>query len=64
MTAMGISRDVVSKVLNHAERGVTALYDRHSYDKEKRRALHAWGRKLESIVSDKRKAKVVALGRK
>jgi integrase len=32
MTNMGIPRLVVSKVLNHAESGVTALYDRHSYD--------------------------------
>lgn len=51
MTSMGISRLVVSKILNHAEQGVTAVYDRHSYDSEKKTALEAWGRKLESIVS-------------
>jgi hypothetical protein len=39
MTGMGISRLVVSKILNHVERGVTAVYDRHSYDKEKRQTL-------------------------
>jgi integrase len=42
MTGMGISRLVVSKILNHVERGVTAVYDRHSYDLEKRQALEAW----------------------
>ena len=50
MTGMGISRLVVSKILNHVERGITAVYDRHSYDKEKRQALEAWGLKLKTIV--------------
>ena len=51
MTAMGIPRLVVSKILNHADRGVTGVYDRHSYDQEKRHALGAWGQRLEEIVS-------------
>ena len=51
MTSMGVSRLVVSKILNHAERGVTAVYDRHSYDKEKREALQLWGEKVESVVT-------------
>jgi integrase len=50
MTSIGISRLVVSKVLNHAEAGVTAVYDRHSYDFEKRAALDAWGKRLEEIT--------------
>jgi hypothetical protein len=50
MTGMGISRLVVSKILNHVERGITAVYDRHSYDKEKRQALESWGRKLREII--------------
>ena len=51
MTGMGISRLTVKKILNHAERDVTAIYDRHSYDPEKRAALEAWGRRLEQIVN-------------
>ncbi len=47
MTGMGVSRLVVSKILNHVESGITAVYDRHSYDAEKRQALEAWGRQLE-----------------
>ena len=50
MTGMGIPRLVVSKILNHVERGVTAVYDRHSYDQEKRQALEAWGRKLQALL--------------
>ncbi len=62
MTGMGIPRLVVSKILNHVERGVTAVYDRHSYDREKRQALEAWGRKLQSIVEGKEaEAKVLSL---
>jgi hypothetical protein len=51
MTGMGISRLVVGKILNHVEPGVTAVYDRHSYDREKREALGAWGERLEKIVA-------------
>jgi hypothetical protein len=55
---------VIGRVLNHAERDVTAVYDRHSYDAEKRTALEAWGRKLESIVSgEEAAAKVVPFSR-
>lgn len=50
MTSMGISRLVVSKILNHAESGVTAVYDRHSYDREKKEALDLWGQRVEQIT--------------
>jgi integrase len=54
MASMGISRLVISKVLNHAEQGVTAVYDRHTYDREKRQALDAWSTQLEAIVAGQR----------
>lgn len=50
MTGMGIPRLVVSKILNHVERGVIRVYDRHTYDNEKQRALEKWSRKLKSII--------------
>jgi len=52
MTEMGIPRLTVSKILNHVEPGVTAVYNRHSYDREKRDALEAWHRRLLVITSD------------
>ena len=62
MTSLGISRLTVSKILNHAESGVTAVYDRHSYDPEKRIALETWGRKLQEIISgEPASSKVVEL---
>jgi integrase len=54
MTGSGTSRLVVSKVLNHVESGVTAVYDRHSYDAEKRTALEARDRALATILEGKK----------
>lgn len=51
MTSMGVPRLVVSKILNHVESGVTAIYDRHSYDAEKREALGKWGDRLNEILA-------------
>jgi hypothetical protein len=39
---MGIPRLVIGKILNQVEQGITKVYDRHSYDKEKQEALNAW----------------------
>ena len=50
MTGLGIPRLVVSKILNHVETGITAVYDRHGYDNEKRGALELWGKRLETII--------------
>ena len=47
---LGVDRIVISKLLNHAEGGVTGLYDRHSRDPEKRMALDLWGQRLQVIV--------------
>ncbi len=56
MAALGINRLVISKILNHVETNVTAIYDRHGYDTEKRHALEAWAAHLEGILSGKAKA--------
>jgi len=50
MTSIGISRLVVSKILNHVEQGITRVYDRYSYDGEKKQALDEWGDHLMKIV--------------
>ncbi len=51
MTGMGVSRLVVSRILNHVERGVTAVYDRHSYDAEKRAALERWAARVGELMA-------------
>lgn len=50
---IGIAPHVVTAVLGHQQEGaaVTAIYNRHRYDKEKRQALEAWARLLGEIVS-------------
>ena len=53
MTELGISRLVVSKILNHADSSITGVYDRYEYGPEKRRALEAWGARLKEIASGK-----------
>lgn len=48
---LGHNRLVISKILNHVEGGVTAIYDRHTYDAEKRTALEDWSSKLEKLTA-------------
>jgi integrase len=50
MASGGINRLTISKILNHVERTVTAVYDRHSYDAEKMAALTWWSAKLAAIL--------------
>ena len=50
MTSIGIPRQTVARVLNHLERDVTRVYDRYSYDAEKRAALCRWGDELLTVV--------------
>lgn len=50
ISRLGVNRLVVAKILNHAEVGITATYDRHGYDREKREALEAWATEISAIV--------------
>jgi integrase len=50
MARLGVDRLVISKILNHAEGGVTKTYDRHRYEAEKRAALDRWAAHLQGIV--------------
>ncbi|WP_025324474.1 tyrosine-type recombinase/integrase [Deferrisoma camini] len=50
MASLGVPRLVIRQVLNHTDPTVTAVYDRHSYDREKREALEAWERRVREIT--------------
>lgn len=50
MASLGVQRFVIGRVLNHVERGVTRVYDRHSYDDDKRRALERWDELLRRML--------------
>jgi integrase len=64
MAEAGVPRQHISAVLNHVEAGasVTRVYDRYSYDAEKRRALETWARKLRAIVKQTEPGKLLTLG--
>jgi integrase len=64
MARLGIPVHVIEAVLNHRSgqiSGVAAVYNRHSYLPEKRRALEAWANFVLSIVEDRPASNVVAL---
>ena len=66
MAELGVSPHTVSLVLNHVSvrRGtITArVYDRYSYDREKREALGAWGARLERILAGVDGQNIAVLG--
>jgi hypothetical protein len=59
-----VPRHHISAVLNHVEGGsrATRVYDRYSYDAEKRIALETWARKLHSIVDQHDSGNVLSFG--
>lgn len=63
MIESGINEKIVPRVFNHIEKGVKGVYNKHSYDHEKRQAMDTWSRKLESILTGKPTGKIVELKR-
>jgi integrase len=61
MRRLGVDRLVVSKLLNHAEAGVTKIYDRYAADPEKTAAMERWANRLREIISGKPVDNVVQL---
>jgi integrase len=62
IAGLGVDRFTLARILNHTDREVTAVYDRYTYDDEKRKALRKWDRALSDIISGKGKVdKVVAI---
>jgi integrase len=51
LRSIGVDRLVVSKLLNHAEAGVTKVYDRWAADPEKTAAMERWANRLREIIS-------------
>ena len=64
LAAVGVERFHISKLLNRPEREITGVYDRYTYDKEKRRALERWERKLRRIIGQPAQGKVVSIGKR
>jgi integrase len=52
MGVAGVPEFTIGRVLNHQDRGVTAVYNLHGYDREKKAALNAWARTLTAILDE------------
>lgn len=50
MASMGVRREVLRQVLGHADHSVTGIYDRASYDEDKRKATLGWSKKLVELI--------------
>lgn len=52
--AIGVQMHIVERVLNHVPAqlsGVAAVYQRHQFEQERKAAVEAWGRHIESLVT-------------
>ena len=57
---LGFMDEIIGAVLNHKKQGITgSIYNQHTYDSEKQKAMLAWERKLQRIITGDNKGKVV-----
>jgi integrase len=64
MAGLRVLPHVVDRILNHTSgtiRGVARVYNRFEYQDERKAALEAWGRAVESTVGVASKSNVVEL---
>jgi len=52
MGRLGVQSHIIGKILNHSDGAITAIYNRHEYDDEKRDALRLWDREVARILAD------------
>ena len=61
VASTGVGRFVVARLLGHADRAITSVYDKYSYDNEKRAALMRWDACLREIVTGQKSSNVIPL---
>lgn len=67
MQRVGVGLQVVEAILGHvagSRAGVVGIYQRHSYDAEKRAALEAWGGHVVELIERCAPGKLLAFGSK
>ena len=57
-TQLGMRRDWIKYVLNHANSDVTSIYDQYAYDKEKKTILDSWASVLIRHINSEDKPEV------
>jgi integrase len=60
--ALGVDRLTIGKILNHADSGVTGIYDVHEYFEQKKKALNKWARNLNRLINPDEN-KVISIGK-
>lgn len=50
MARIEVNDKWIEEVLNHKKDKIRSIYDQHTYDEQKRKALTLWGKHLESII--------------
>ena len=61
LSELGVTRLVISKIVNHKDRTITGHYDHSPRTNEKKQAMARWDDKLQEIITGK-KQKVVSIG--
>lgn len=64
MQKLGVGLQVVEAVLGHvsgSRAGVVGIYQRHTYDAEKRAALEAWGAHVMVLGEEQKRGEIVAI---
>ena len=64
LAELGEPDHIAERVLGHKLQGVMAIYNRHSYDTEKREALQKWETRLKEIIGTSTLANVIPLRRR
>ena len=64
MQRLGVGLQAVEAVLGHvsgSRAGVVGIYQRHSFDAEKRAALETWGAHVMALVEGQKRGKVLPM---
>jgi integrase len=61
LAALGIPRDIVTRILNHGRDRISRTYDHHDYRSPMQSALQTWADQLEQIVAGKGAPKIVPI---
>jgi integrase len=63
MASLGFQPHIIERVLNHlsgAQGGLVAVYQRHEYLEERKRAIEAWGNYVQTLISEAPRASSAA----
>jgi hypothetical protein len=62
VTRLGFGRDSMNRILNHSDRSIASVYDRHGYENEDRRIMEAVAQRV-TVIAEGRQADTVVRGR-